>query len=96
MSRSDALPQDPRGLIAEAYRMEVGPEDCRSIFFDWALGEAGDTLREKLDILVAYYEPRHPDHPMTAVLREGRERAVPPGGRRGGRAGRLRPDDDSR
>ena len=32
------LPIDPRGLIAEAYRMDIGPEDCRTIFLDWALG----------------------------------------------------------
>ena len=34
------LAVDPRGLIFEAYRMEIGPEDARTIFFDWALGLA--------------------------------------------------------
>ena len=30
---------DPRALILEAYRIEgIGPEDCRAIYFDWALG----------------------------------------------------------
>ncbi|MEM1316424.1 MAG: hypothetical protein AAGI51_17840, partial [Pseudomonadota bacterium] len=32
---------DPRGLIGDAYAMEgVGPEACRSIFLDWALGRS--------------------------------------------------------
>ena len=76
---------DPRGLIAEAYRMDIGPEDCRTVFFDWALGlpEGGGTA--EIAALLAHYGPRHPDHPMTAVLREGVERPAPPPGRRGRR-----------
>ena len=31
-------PADPRGLILEAYGMQLPPEDCRTIFLDWALG----------------------------------------------------------
>ena len=62
---------DPRGLIREAYRMELGPADCRSIFLDWALG-----LDAPADARAIASAPRplraaHPDHPMTAVLREG-------------------------
>jgi len=39
MARKGAHPDDPRALIAEAYRIEgLGPEDARAIFFDWALG----------------------------------------------------------
>ena len=83
-----ATPDDPRGLIAEAYNMDVVIEDCRSIFFDWALGEAGEGMEDKLLRLIARYEVSHPDHPMTAVLLEGRDTAAAPR-RRGGRAGRA-------
>lgn len=74
--RSDAaeplVRADPRGLIAEAYRMEgLGPQECRSIFFDWALGRApeeGDPAAAAR--LHAHYAAAAPDHPMTAVLAE--------------------------
>lgn len=64
------LDVDPRGLIFEAYRMELGPEDCRSIFLDWALGLDGAGPAE-VAVLLERYGAAHPDHPMTAVLREG-------------------------
>lgn len=83
-----ATPDDPRGLIAEAYNMEIQIEDCRSIFFDWALGEAGPDLQEKLQRLAARFADAQPDHPMTAVLREG-QKSAPDQRRRGGRAARL-------
>jgi hypothetical protein len=67
------LDVDPRGLIYEAYRMAVGPEDCRTIFLDWALGMPGGAGREEVALLLAHYGEAHPDHPMTAVLREGLE-----------------------
>lgn len=73
---------DPRGLIAEAYRMDLGPEDCRTVFFDWALGLPDPAGRDEIAALLAHYGPRHPDHPMTAVLREGLDRPEPPPGRR--------------
>ena len=76
------LPIDPRGLIEEAYRMEIGPEDCRTIFFDWALGLPEGAGRAEVAALLDHYGPRHPDHPMTAVLREGVGRPAPPPGRR--------------
>ncbi len=81
----DELAVDPRGLILEAYRMEIGPKDCRTIFFDWALGLPGPAGEAEIAALLAHYGPGHPDHPMTAVLREGLERAAAPQGRRGGR-----------
>jgi hypothetical protein len=67
---------DPRGLIREAYRMALDAADCRAILFDWALGqpEAGPA---EIATLLAHYGPRHPDHPMTAVLREGLGRPRP-------------------
>lgn len=74
---------DPRGLIAEAYRMDLGPEDCRTIFLDWALGFPEAAGAAEVATLLAHYGARHPGHPMTAVLREGVERAAsPPAGRR--------------
>ena len=85
MSKGE-LPSDPRGLILEAYRMQVGPEDCRTIFLDWALGHPGPTP-EALAELLAHYGPRHPAHPMTAILRAASQ-APPAPARRGGRKGR--------
>jgi hypothetical protein len=70
------LAADPRGLIHEAYRMDLGPADCRTVFLDWALGLDGAGPAE-IAALLAHYGPRHPAHPMTAVLREGLERAAP-------------------
>jgi hypothetical protein len=62
---------DPRGLIREAYRMELGPADCRSILLDWALGLDGPADARAVAALLDRYGAAHPDHPMTAVLREG-------------------------
>lgn len=80
---------DPRGLIREAYRMEIGPGEARSILLDWALGQpvAG---RAEIAALLDAYGAAQPDHPMTAVLREGASREPgnrPRRGRRGGGAG---------
>ncbi|TVQ52998.1 MAG: hypothetical protein EA355_14025 [Rhodobacteraceae bacterium] len=84
---TDAL--DPRGLIREAYRIEgVTAWDCRSIYLDWALGLAGDPA-EATRALLARYGPAAPDHPMTAVLREGVDAAPRPPG---ARPRRRRPD----
>jgi hypothetical protein len=81
MDPEDApLAVDPRGLIREAYRMELGPADCRTIFLDWALGLDGPADGRAIATLLAHYGPSHPDHPMTAVLREGL--AGPPPDRR--------------
>ena len=88
MSKGE-LDIDPRGLIYEAYRMEIGAEDCRTIFFDWALGRPEGAGSDEVARLLAHYGPANPDHPMTAVLREGLE-ATRPGGRRGGRRARRR------
>lgn len=78
---------DPRGLLFEAYRIEgIGAADCRTIFFDWALGMPDD-----LDAMQAvrraheHYAPQYPDHPMTEVLAEG---LGTPGRKRRGRAKR--------
>lgn len=79
-------PLDPRGLIREAYRIEgVTEPDCRSIFFDWALGLPDGVAAETLiGALLARYGAGAPDHPMTKVLREGMDapRERPRRGRR--------------
>lgn len=76
---------DPRALILEAYRIEgIGAADCRSIFFDWALGvEAGRDMAADAAALLRHHGPEAPDHPMTAVLREAAE--TPPKRKRGER-----------
>lgn len=86
------MPEDPKGLIAEAYRIDgITPGECRTIFLDWALSlPDGSDSRSILAILVARYEADVPDHPMTAVMREGMQ-AMTQRGRRGG--WRSRPRD---
>ena len=68
-----SISSDPRGLIFEAYRIKgiTGP-DCRSIFFDWALGlsRESDPIRE-MEILFKAYSADNPNHPMSLVLQEG-------------------------
>lgn len=88
--RSD--PNDPRGLIFEAFRMPgISVEECRSIFFDWALGLPADIdSRVAAQALFARYHAVKPDHPMVDVLREAEGQLLPPEGlrrnrRRGGR-----------
>jgi hypothetical protein len=80
---------DPRGLIREAYRIDdIGMMECRSIFFDWALSRPDDDEGTAISALLVDYGADAPDHPMTAVLREGLAGAARPSGRRGGRRGR--------
>ena len=81
---------DPKGLIRESYRIDgITDGECRSIFVDWALsvpvdGDTGPLITALLD----RYGAAAPDHPMTAVLREGLATARAPK-RRGGRRGRI-------
>ena len=79
---------DPKGLIAEAYKIDgITAAECRSIFLDWALNLEGDSA-SALNILLE----RHgqDDHPMTQVLREGLSASAKPR-RRGGWRSRERP-----
>ncbi|QIE54821.1 hypothetical protein G5B40_04795 [Pikeienuella piscinae] len=78
---------DPHALILEAYRIEgIGAADCRTIFFDWAIGAMADRdIVADAAALLAHYHDKAPDHPMTAVLREG---ALTPPPRRRKRARR--------
>ena len=73
MAPTDRHPHDPRGLIREAYRIEgIGEADCRSIFFDWALGLPADTdpAGAARDLL-AHHADEPADHPMTAAEGQG-------------------------
>ncbi len=87
----DMTPYDPKGLIADSYQIEgIQPSECRSIFFDWALSlPEGVEAREALQVLLSMHGAAHPDHPMTAVLTEGRVQMQSPR-RRGGWRGRTR------
>jgi len=83
--------EDPKGLIAEAYRIDgITTEECRTIFLDWALSlpDSSDS-RSVLQELVARYAPTEHDHPMTAVMRDGLQ-TLAPNGRRGGWRSRKR------
>lgn len=77
-------PTDPRGLIFEAYQMDVTASQCREIFFDWALGFAGDARPDVIRTLLDRYGTEQPDHPMTHVLRQGLATDTPEPRRRGG------------
>lgn len=79
---------DPKALIREAYRMDVGVEECRVIFLDWALSlPDGMDPKQTIALLLKRYGEAS-THPMTGVLREGLASAAKTG-RRGGRRGRL-------
>ena len=86
MKKGDAV--DPKGLVADAYRIEgITSEECRSIFLDWALSvPVGVDMKALIVVLMQRHD--EPDHPMSAVLREGLEKAGP-ARRRGGRSARV-------
>ena len=87
--KGDAL--DPKALVREAYQIDgITCADCRTIFLDWALSLPEDTdTQQALGGLVARHADKAPDHPMSAVLREGLERMENPR-RRGGWRSRTR------
>jgi len=94
MARKFAHPHDPRALIAEAYRIEgIGPEECRAIFFDWALGLPADSdPAEAAKALLDHHAGAAGDHPMTVLLRQAAEAPGPRGrGRRRRRTGDEEP-----
>lgn len=81
-------PDDPRGLIHEAFNIEGVPApECRSIFLDWAL-EPREEMAAAAARLLALYEPTHSNHPMTAILQDAAIKTTPMPKRRGGRARR--------
>jgi len=81
---------DPKGLIREAYRIEgITDAECRSILVDWALSlPDGVQAQSAIVAHLASYGGDHPDHPMTAILREGAAKVDNPRRRGGGRARR--------
>ncbi|WP_170449708.1 hypothetical protein [Ruegeria arenilitoris] len=87
MARSDD-PNDPKGLIREAYRIDgITLPECRSIFLDWALSlPDGRDQKQALTELHTVYTAQDADHPMTQVLREGLDTAQAPRRRGGWRA----------
>lgn len=86
----DNATTDPKGLIRESYRIEgITPEECRSVFLDWALSLSEDwTAARAIPALLALYEQTNPGHPMNTVLRAGLG-DLPVPKRRGGRAGKF-------
>lgn len=85
-----STPDDPKGLIYEAYRIDgITKSQCRTIFLDWALSlgverETNSALRN----LLALYGT-DPDHPMSEVMSEGLHAIATPR-RRGGWRSRKR------
>lgn len=85
-----ATPDDPKGLIYEAYRIEgITKAECRSIFLDWALslGAERETHGAMRGLLALYGDD--PAHPMSEVLAEGLHTIATPR-RRGGWRSRKR------
>ena len=84
-------PDDPRGLIREAYRIAgISAGECRSIFLDWALGHPlGTPLRPLIERLLVKHADTPSDHPMTLTLIAGLK-TPPRAQRRGGRAARRK------
>lgn len=89
MTKGDV--SDPKGLIAESFRMEgITEAECRSIFLDWALSlPAGLEPHEAAARLLMLHQGRLGNHPMTGILHEALAGTDQPR-RRGGRAGRRR------
>lgn len=88
----DQDPNDPKGLIREAFRIDgITSPECRSIFVDWALSVPTEAHAPLIEALLARHADDPADHPMKAVLLEGLA-AKPASGRRGGRAARVRDD----
>ncbi|MCX7565286.1 hypothetical protein OS189_02875 [Sulfitobacter sp. F26169L] len=85
-----ATPDDPKGLIFEAYRIEgITKAECRSIFLDWALSLSTDrdTHKAMRSLLELHGQDR--SHPMSEVLGEGLHTIATPR-RRGGWRSRKR------
>jgi hypothetical protein len=81
---------DPKGLVRESYAIEgITAGECRSIFMDWALSLPVDShIPDAVRVLMAEYALEAPDHPMSAVLKDGLDMPDHPR-RKGGRAARV-------
>lgn len=84
---------DPKNLIADSYEIDgITPEECRSVFLDWALSVPMDADHKSLITALIDKHGGDADHPMTLVLKEGLEKSTPSGKRRGGFRSRPRPN----
>ena len=83
-------PDDLKGLIREAYRIDgITGGECRSIFLDWALGlPMGSDAQAPVQRLLTRHADKPKDHPMTTTLLAAL-RESGPAKRRGGRVGRV-------
>ncbi|MEP1767559.1 MAG: hypothetical protein ABJJ53_13080 [Sulfitobacter sp.] len=83
-------PEDPKGLIYEAYRIDgISQSECRTIFLDWALSlNTGQDTHKAIRLLLETYGSDE-NHPMSAVLAEGLHSIATPR-RRGGWRSRAR------
>ncbi|MCA2010604.1 hypothetical protein [Pararhodobacter sp. CCB-MM2] len=82
-------PDDPKGLIREAYKIEgISEAECRSILIDWALSlpDGSDYTASAARLAQA---DRPADHPMTLLLDAAGASVAGTGRRRGGRASRV-------
>lgn len=88
----DKIDYDPKSLMSEAYQIDgISASQCRSIFLDWALClPTGVDNGPAIQAILAQYDVANPDHPMSAVLRQGLDQVENPK-RRGGWRGRERP-----
>jgi len=85
-----STPDDPKGLIYEAFRIEgITKPECRTIFLDWALslGPERETRTALLQLIETYGSD--PVHPMSEVMNEGLHSIATPR-RRGGWRSRKR------
>ncbi|WOI55184.1 hypothetical protein [Palleronia sp. LCG004] len=82
-------PNDPKGLVREAFRIDgITADQCRSILVDWALSLPDEVTPESaIRVLIDRHSDAPSDHPMHVLLREGLERR-PTRSRRGPRPAR--------
>lgn len=83
-------PDDPKGLIYEAFRIEgITKSECRTIFLEWALslGVGRETHSAMRRLLEAHGQDAQ--HPMSEVISEGLYSIATPQ-RRGGWRSRKR------
>lgn len=85
-----ATPDDPKGLIYEAFRIAgITKSECRTIFLDWALSlpTGSDTHGAMRRLLTVHGADA--DHPMSQVLAEGLHSIATPRRRGAGAAARA-------
>ena len=82
-------PDDPKGLVREAYRMDgISEAECRSILIDWALSLPASADYAACAARLASQD-RPARHPMTVLLASAGTHSALPARRKGGRAARV-------